>query len=211
MSDDDQMWVPTRGGLLGWLRGLGGRLAAPRVDPPEPHPAKLTGLRERVQFYGDPGRGAVDKAWQRQNIITCRDKNGDRPTMPGVPAQWYFEIHRLVEPHARRAFAAARDASPEYEIERAASFVFRHQRHDPSRPLSLHSWGIAIDVDAALNAAHTFTPGEYPEPWGPAWVERWPRGLPQGFVEAFEAAGWTWGGRWREFCDPQHFQWDRRP
>ena len=35
MSDDDQMWVPTRGGLLGWLRSLGGRLAAPRVDPPE--------------------------------------------------------------------------------------------------------------------------------------------------------------------------------
>lgn len=35
MSDDDQMWRPTRGGLLGWLRSLGGRLAAPRVDPPE--------------------------------------------------------------------------------------------------------------------------------------------------------------------------------
>ncbi len=70
---------------------------------------------------------------------------------------------------------------------------------------------IAIDVDAALNAAHTSKPGEYPEPWGPAWVERWPRGLPQGFVEAFEAAGWTWGGRWREYCDPMHFSWDRRP
>lgn len=194
--------------LTDWIRSLGARWAAPRVDP---LPPKLTGPRERVAIYGDPGRGEVDAAWKRRSIITCRDVNGARPSMPGVPAKWYFEIHKLVEPHARRAFEAALHAAPEYEIERAASFVFRHQRHDETRPLSLHSWGIAIDVDAALNQAHSFAPGEYPEPWGPAWVKRWPKGLPQSFVEAFEAAGWTWGGRWKEYCDPMHFQWDRRP
>ena len=162
--------------LTDWIRSLGARWAAPRVDP---LPPKLTGPRERVAIYGDPGRGEVDAAWKRRSIITCRDVNGARPSMPGVPAKWYFEIHKLVEPHARRAFEAALHAAPEYEIERAASFVFRHQRHDETRPLSLHSWGIAIDVDAALNQAHSFAPGEYPEPWGPAWVKRWPKALPQ--------------------------------
>lgn len=184
-------------------------IAAPR---PDPHPPEMSGISERVRIYGDPGMRAteVNAEWKRRNIVTCRDGNGDRPSMPGVPAKWYFETHRLVEPHARRAFEMARIGSPEYEIERAASFVFRHQRHDPARPLSLHSWGIAIDVDAAHNSARTFDRGAYPAPWSAAWMAIWPRGLPQGFVEGFESSGWTWGGRWAKYCDPMHFQWDRR-
>ena len=39
-----------------------------------------------------------------------------------------------------------------------------------------------------------------------AWRRLWPDGLPRAFVEAFEGAGFEWGGRWRGYVDPMHFQ-----
>lgn len=179
--------------LLGWLKPAAS--AAPLLTP-----------RAAIARYGNPGTGMTpDPAWVKAHIVTCRDEHGDHPSMPGVPARFYFQTHRLVEPAMRRAFAAAQAACPTYEIDRAASFVFRHQRHDPSRPLSLHSWGIATDIDADRNSARTFK-GATPAPFSPLWRSIWPDGLPQAFVEAFEAEGFVWGGRWRGFVDPQHFQ-----
>jgi hypothetical protein len=155
-----------------------------------------------LRTYGDPGvhRGYPDPAWVKANIVTLHD-------LPGVPAHWFFSCHRLVEPRMRAAFAAALVAAPEYRIERAGCWVFRHQRHDQSRPLSDHSWGTAVDIDAARNASHTFAvPGRQPAPWSPMWMELWPNGLPRAFVEAFEAHGFEWGGRWHGFVDPMHMQ-----
>ncbi len=53
---------------------------------------------------------------------------------------------------------------------------------------SLHSWGIAIDVNAFAN------------PYGaePA--------MSKGFVECFTDAGFDWGGDWRIIKDGMHFQ-----
>ncbi len=53
--------------------------------------------------------------------------------------------------------------------------------------LSLHSWGIAIDVNAAWNQLHmkpTLSPG---------------------FVKCFTDAGFDWGGNWTRL-DGMHFQ-----
>ena len=152
-----------------------------------------------IALLGNPGTGAVDTAWKKANIITVRD-------LPGVPAKWYFETHRLIEPYIREALRRAHVAAPEYTIERAASFVFRHQRHDPKRPLSYHSWGVAFDVDPGHNESASFAPGQAPAPFSAAWHIRWPNGLPQAFVEAIESVGFTWGGRWKGFVDPMHFE-----
>jgi len=155
---------------------------------------------EVYRIFGDPGTGAVDGAWEKSNIITVRD-------LPGVPSKWYYQCHKLVEPYLREGLRRAKLASPEYAIERAAGFVFRHQRHDPSRPLSYHSWGIAIDIDADRNFSKTFNAGTEPKPWSPEWMKIWPRGLPQAFVEAMESVGFKWGGRWKQFVDPMHLEW----
>lgn len=155
---------------------------------------------EATALFGDPGRGEVaDPAWRRASIVELHGGTA----IPGLE-RWYFQTHRLVEPFMRAAFAAANAAAPGY-ITRAASFVFRRVRHEPSAPLSYHSWGIAVDINSADNG------GRYikrpPAPWSPAWLKLWPRGMPRGVVEAFEAQGFSWGGRWRGFSDPMHFEW----
>lgn len=159
--------------------------------------------RHRADVYamfGDPGKGEPDPAWERANIITVRD-------LPGVPPVWHFQTHRKVEPYIREALRRAAIAAPEYRIERAASRVFRHIRHDPKAPLSMHSWGIAFDVDAKHNGGKSFDKGKKPSPWSTGWLKAWPQGLPQAFVEAVESVGFWWGGRWSAaYVDPMHFE-----
>lgn len=67
-------------------------------------------------------------------------------------------------------------------------YNFRKQRG--SNKLSLHSYGIAIDLDPANNALGDTTP------LMPMWV-----------VDIFERNGWSWGGRWKgSRCDGMHFE-----
>jgi len=64
-------------------------------------------------------------------------------------------------------------------------FNIRKQRGAKSQ--SLHSWGIAIDVNAAWNGL-----GKKPV-------------LSSGFVKCFKDAGFDWGGDWKRL-DGMHFQ-----
>lgn len=159
--------------------------------------------RNRAEVYalfGDPGKGEPNPAWVKANIVTKRD-------LPGVPSRFYFMCHKLAEPYIREAFRRAAAADPGYIIRRTASFVFRHQRHDVKRPLSYHSWGIAVDVDSEMNRSRTFADDELqPAPFSAEWNALWPTGLREPFVEAFESVGFAWGGRWRGFVDPMHFE-----
>ena len=58
--------------------------------------------------------------------------------------------------------------------------------------LSIHSWGIAIDVNAAWNGL-----GQTPT-------------LSEGFVKCFTDAGFEWGGKWQR-KDGMHFQLAKLP
>lgn len=57
--------------------------------------------------------------------------------------------------------------------------------------ISMHAYGLAVDFDAPHNplgsSQHFFTPNNP-------------------LVQAFEAEGWTWGGRWQHRPDAMHFQ-----
>lgn len=57
--------------------------------------------------------------------------------------------------------------------------------------MSLHSWGIAIDVNAAWNGL-----GKEPQ-------------LSSDFVKCFTDAGFDWGGTWKNRRDGMHFQLSR--
>jgi hypothetical protein len=176
----------------------------PFDGPLEAQPKNRT---EVYQLFGDPGAGQVDPSWEKVSIV---ELHGER-AFPGVPSNWYFKINTLVEPYAREAFRRASLSSP-YVIKRAASFVFRHIRYDDAEPLSYPSWGIAIDIDSDNNFAKWFKLGQCPVPWSPEWMEIWPRGVDKAFVDAMASCGFRWGGYWKTYCDPMHFEWlGKRP
>jgi hypothetical protein len=65
------------------------------------------------------------------------------------------------------------------------TYVWRPKR--TGEKLSTHSWGIAIDLNAASNRLGSS--GD----------------MPKDVVKAFRDEGWEWGGDWA-FPDPMHFQ-----
>lgn len=172
-----------------------------------------------LRTFGDPRlRGAdgvpvgqPDPAWERRNIVELH--GSDR--LPGVPERLYFHCHRLAEPYIREALRRATVICPDYALYQAASYVYRHMRHDPKRALSLHSWGIAVDVNSRDNRGIEYKRGEkVPKYFSDDWKRTWPRGVPRTFVDAFLSVGFTWGGDWdgdgrsddHTFLDPMHFE-----
>lgn len=65
-------------------------------------------------------------------------------------------------------------------------FNIRHTRGEES--LSVHSWGLAIDLNAVAN------------PLGG------PGTMAQPLINCFTDAGFIWGGSFKDRIDPQHFQ-----
>jgi hypothetical protein len=153
------------------------------------------------RLYGNPGSGKVDRKWQRKHMVMARD-------LPGTwnKGKGRLYCHKLTEERLREALRRCQVLGVLGYIERLGCFNFRHQRHDPSRPLSYHSWGIAVDINPKDNSPKRFGIRMEPKPFSDVWWDYWPKGVPPELVEAFESTGWTWGGRWSRFVDPMHFQ-----
>ena len=124
--------------------------------------------------------------WPRRNIVSfpppfeLRDGRG-RPLST-------VRCHHLVVPALRRALADLSARGLAHLINTFdGCFVPRHMGWDPNRPLSRHSWGIALDVNARQF------------PYG-SRARQNPR-----LIAAFARQGFAWGGDWRT-PDPMHFE-----
>ena len=101
-----------------------------------------------------------------------------------IPKRIYCN-RRLVEP-LKAAFTALKQTDAVFELKTwDGCFNIRNKRN--SSYLSLHSWGLAIDVNAAWNRM-----GSTPT-------------LSDTFVYCFTSNGFDWGGEWNT-PDGMHFQ-----
>ena len=71
----------------------------------------------------------------------------------------------------------------------AGCYYPRYINRDPSNGLSLHSWGIAVDLNVPGNQRGTV--GE----------------MDRRVVAVFKRWGFAWGGDWN-YTDPMHFEMD---
>jgi hypothetical protein len=165
------------------------RVAGPRAtihlltQPKMPSYAFLTGSSAAKAFgafsyrWFDDGTIQPDAAWVRANIVTTY-----------VPILGTVTCHRLMIRQLRGALAqiqAAGLASLIHSYD--GCYVPRFIEHDPTSAVSLHTWGIAIDIDAATN-------------------QRGGRGtMDPRVVAVFKQWGFRWGGDW-SYTDPMHFE-----
>ena len=158
------------------------------------------------RVYGNPGVGKIDRKWERENMVTAKG-------LAMVPRGKLY-CHKIAEPHIREGFRRASISCPGYVLTRVGCFNFRHQRHDSKRPLSRHSWGIALDVDPDDNRGVYFKKKETPVAFSEQWYKVWPKSIPPEFVDAMKSVGFAWGADWDEdgdstdhtFLDPMHFE-----
>jgi hypothetical protein len=115
------------------------------------------------------------------------DRNIEKTT---VPVLGEVMCHRLIIPQLR----AALEEIVELELDDlldpddyGGCWVPRHIGFDETRPLSMHAWGVAFDVNVHTNL--------YGDP--PLLDER--------IVEVFDRHGFDWGGDWRT-PDGMHFE-----
>jgi len=121
----------------------------------------------------------IEKKWSYANIVKVDLHIGRHVWLNKKVAVGFADLFR------------AACAAGGYVPERVGSWVPRHMMWNPTKPLSRHSWGIAVDFDARLN--------------GYGKTDTMLR-KHMGFVETFEQAGWAWGGRWRT-PDDMHMEY----
>jgi D-alanyl-D-alanine carboxypeptidase-like protein len=171
------------------------RGAAARILPGGPLPASgpIGPARPallKVRF-GEPAVGLpygsdwirVDPAFVRRHIITRR-----------VPILGSVRCHRAMVPHLRAALAelARRGLSRLVDPGDYAG-CYAPRRIQPRGQLSLHAWGLAVDLNASRNAFR-----------GRSHQDR-------RLVRIMERHGFTWGGRWPTRPDPMHFEFRGGP
>lgn len=150
-----------------------------------------------AQIYGNPDTnndGSPDRIWEAENIIGLKPAyamvlawNPSRPVSR-------IRCHKLVAPSLAEVLGEigelGRDFIAKHELDHyGGAYNFRAMRG--SQNLSLHSYGIALDLSPKRN------------PWKKKWDPK--TMMPEVVVEIFEKHGWEFGGRWST-ADAMHFQ-----
>lgn len=118
--------------------------------------------------------------WESQNMVMVND-------LPGISNRLYVN-KAIVEP-LRSALAAAQLVCPEYQIRTIGCFNPRLKRVNGD--VSVHSWGLAVDINADTNPL----------------ADDLTTDMPDAFVRCFKGQGFTWGGEFSGKKDAMHYQY----
>ena len=156
--------------------------------PTPPGPTKEALNRAFGTFkYQEMAKGNIRiiDDWERNSIVTVQVK------VRGPKKKRSVQLHHAIVPMFVDLMAVVYESFPHYAIDQLGGYCPRHKMHDPERGLSIHSWGVAVDINWRNNPVSRKLITDFPE----------------GFPEIFEGAGWSWGGRWRKTKDSMHFQY----
>jgi hypothetical protein len=157
--------------------------------------------RECEAFYGRPdgdNNGEPDRAWEDANLQRIVPPWKMYLAWDVAKPVANFRIHRLCVPSLASILGTiwAHAGCSQNKIEEMRLHLFggayNYRTMRGSNRLSMHSYGCAIDLDPENN------------PMGKAWNPDLGM-LPMSVVQAFEAEGWSFGGRWQR-PDAMHFQ-----
>lgn len=202
-----------------WFRLAGGRefVWAGGVSPVETAAAPAAGgvmdvttradgtikpltVTEIEKVFGDlkgtpaskPGFINVDPDWKRSNIVSLPTPLLEHLDFPAI------RVHVKAQAHFAAVFAEIdRQGFGHKLLSCGGTFVPRHISRNPSKALSSHSWGIAIDLNAEWNGY-----GQRPALSGLI-------GSVHDLVPIFAAHGFAWGGHFST-PDGMHFELARR-
>jgi len=119
-----------------------------------------------------------DPAWVRREIRSAR-----------VPILGSVTCHRRMIPALRRAMADLERRGLAHLVDPGDyAGCYAPRRIQPRGQLSLHAWGLAVDLNASRNP---FRGTSHQDPR---------------LVRVMEKHGFTWGGRWPTRPDPMHFE-----
>lgn len=160
--------------------GLIGGGSVDVVEEPTAQLAQLAGGFEPFSYvdFGD-GMIQIDGRWVSRWIVRV-----DLPILG--PAR----CHRLMVPQVVAALNEIQAAglAPLLHLDQfAGCWMPRHIDWDPRKPISMHAWGLAIDINSHEN-----------------WIGQVPK-MDMRIVEIFERWGFEWGGRWAR-PDGMHFE-----
>ncbi len=184
-SDADPATVVASVERLVGKRAAVRRLTATQGTPAGPQTGYLTGgaVAEAVGSFTyvprPDGTVAVDPSWVAAHIRTEE-----------VPLLGRVTCHRVMLPQLRGALQEVVDRGLAAKVrpgEYGGCFHPRYIGHDPAKGLSLHSWGIAVDLNVPGNLRGTA--GE----------------IDREVVAIFKRWGFAWGGDWA-WTDPMHFE-----
>lgn len=146
------------------------------------------GMKAVKSFYGDnkttelsKGNCRGDPTWEAENLVILKNVKGTGCSI---------QLHHKIAANFEYCLGEAIKACPTYKVRMLGGYCARHQRNDPTLPLSIHSYGAAFDINWDTN------------PMGKKLITD----LPDAFILAFTQQGWEWGGSWRSLKDAMHFQ-----
>lgn len=125
--------------------------------------------------------------WERKNIVLVTLPLINPKTQKPLRTQ----CHKIIKDNLLEIFTEFKDNKydSKYEIRMIGGFMPRHKLWNPKKSLSIHSYGLAIDINWDTNPV-----GKVGD-------------LPDYVVDLFEKRGWTWGGRWKNPLDPMHLEY----
>lgn len=157
-----------------------------------PRVSKVNGAFGQFHYRDTSGgRIEIDPRWVAENIVTIK--------LPGINR--YVQVHKDAKDNFIQAFKYIENGTATINGKQVpllslvktmdGTFVSRHVNWNPSRGLSNHSWGTAIDINAA-NHFRRVDPAR--EPYDPNYIL---------WEKAFKPAGFSWGN---SYADAMHYE-----